>query len=147
MQDLIRQIDSALRARGWSAREASMRAVGTPELIRDMRRGRVPSVERFRALCEVLDLEFYVGPHRDEQPVDTCRLEQALDAADRVLVTMERKMTRTEKSRVVSAIYDLIGTGTGNGDEGRGRTTNAARIVQLIDMVAKSRPRLDEPGT
>ena len=62
MDDLLREIERAARARGWSARRASMEAVGTPELIRDMRRGRVPSVERIRALCEVLNLEFYVGP-------------------------------------------------------------------------------------
>ena len=41
--------EQALEARGWSARQASMKAVGTPELIRDMRRGRSPSVQRFRA--------------------------------------------------------------------------------------------------
>ena len=110
-----------------------MRAVGTPELIRDMRRGRVPSVERFRALCEVLDLEFYVGPHRDERPVDTIRLVQALEAAEHVLATKGRRVTRTEKARVVSAIYDLIG-------KGDGQSANAARIVQLIDMVARSQP-------
>ena len=33
-------------------------------MIRDMRRGHVPSVERLRSLCEVLGLEFYVGPPR-----------------------------------------------------------------------------------
>ena len=41
-----------------------MRAQGTPEMIRDMRRGHVPSVERLRSLCAVLDLEFYVGPRQ-----------------------------------------------------------------------------------
>ena len=49
--------EQALEARGWSARQASMKAVGTPELIRDMRRGPRsefgwrfdPSVQRFRA--------------------------------------------------------------------------------------------------
>ena len=33
-------------------------------MIRDMRRGHVPSVQRLRSLCEVLDLEFFVGPPR-----------------------------------------------------------------------------------
>ena len=64
MEDIIRTVDLALESRGISARAASIRAQGAPELIRDMRRGHVPSVVRLRALCEVLGLEFYVGPPR-----------------------------------------------------------------------------------
>ena len=60
--DLLKIIDRALNEQGISARQASILATGTPELIRNMRRGRVPSVERFCALCDVLNLEFYVGP-------------------------------------------------------------------------------------
>ena len=60
--DLLKIIDRALDEQGISARQASLLATGTPELIRNMRRGRVPSVERFCALCDVLNLEFYVGP-------------------------------------------------------------------------------------
>ena len=65
MEDILREIDAALRRHGISARAASIRAHGSPELIRDMRRGHVPSVERLRSLCEALDLEFYVGPSRE----------------------------------------------------------------------------------
>lgn len=64
VEDILREIDAALERRGISARAASIRAQGAPELIRDMRRGHVPSVERLRSLCEVLGLEFYVGPPR-----------------------------------------------------------------------------------
>ena len=64
MDDILREIDDALRRHGMSARAASIRAHGSPELIRDMRRGHVPSVERLRSLCEALGLEFYVGPPR-----------------------------------------------------------------------------------
>ena len=60
-----------------------MMAVGTPELIRDMRRGRVPSVERFRALCEVLGLEFYVGRPRSERLLVPERLELAIEIAEK----------------------------------------------------------------
>ena len=59
-----REIDAALDRLGLSARAASIRAQGSPEMIRDMRRGHVPSVERLRSLCEVLDLDFFVGPRR-----------------------------------------------------------------------------------
>ena len=64
MEDILREIDAALERLGLSARAASIRAQGAPEMIRDMRRGHVPSVERLRSLCEVLDLEFYVGQRR-----------------------------------------------------------------------------------
>lgn len=66
MRDILDTIEQALRDRGVSARRASLEAGGTPEMIRDMRRGRVPSVERVRSLCRVLDLEFYLGPPRPE---------------------------------------------------------------------------------
>ena len=62
-----------------------MRAVGSPELIRDMRRGYITSVERFRTLCEVLDLEFYAGRRREEVPVDEDRLAVALETAEKGL--------------------------------------------------------------
>ena len=133
MRDLLDEIERAVRARGWSARQASMRAVGTPELIRDMRRGRVPSVERFRALCEVLDLEFYVGPPRSGNPVDSRRLEQAVETAESVLAATGRKLTHGDKARTVSTIYDLLGEGSGR--------ANAMRVVQLVDTVTSTRSR------
>ena len=130
MENLLREIERAVRARGWSARQASMEAVETPELIRDMRRGRAPSVERVRALCEVLDLELYIGSRRVKDSVDVPRLEQALETADRVLAATGQEMGQADKARAVSAIYDLIG-------EGRGRAS-AARVVHLIEVVARS---------
>ena len=131
MQDLLDEIERAVRARGWSARQASMRAVGTPELIRDMRRGRVPSVERVRALCEVLDLEFYVGPPRSGNPVDPRRLERAVETAESVLAATGRTLTHGEKARMVATVYDLIGEGSGR--------ANAMRVIQLVDAVTNAR--------
>ena len=63
---LLKIIDQALNKQGISARQASILATGGPELIRGIRRGSIPSVERIRALCEVLKLEFYIGPARSE---------------------------------------------------------------------------------
>lgn len=130
MQDLLNEIELALKALGWSARQASIRAVGTPELIRDMRRGRVPSVERFRALCHVLDLDFYVGPRRRESEVNRHRLEQALEATEQVLVLTGRELGHRGKARVAATIYDLIGKGDGR--------ANAIQVVQLIETVMKA---------
>ena len=64
MEDLLAAVNAALRARGWSARQASLEAVGSDQFIRNLRRGRVPPVDKLRALCDVLGLEFYIGPPR-----------------------------------------------------------------------------------
>ena len=77
MDDILREIDDALRRHGISARAASIRAHGSPELIRDMRRGHVPSVERLRSLCDSLGLEFYVGPPRGLEGDDGADLPDA----------------------------------------------------------------------
>ena len=132
-QELLREIERAVRERGWSARQASMLAVGTPELIREMHRGRVPSVKRVQALCQVLNLEFYVGPPRDERPVDAERLERALETTERALASTGRTMGPPDKARAVSAVYDLIGEGHG--------AANARRVVSLIEAVARGRPK------
>ena len=129
MRELLDEIERAVRARGWSARQASMQAVGTPELIHSMRRGRVPSVERIRALCEVLGLEFYVGLPRDEPNVDTERLKSALETTERALASTGRKMGYADKALTVSAVYDLIGQGRGN----------IQRVVALIETVSRAR--------
>ena len=92
VEDILREIDAALERRGISARAASMRAQGAPEMIRDMRRGHVPSVERLRSLCEVLGLEFYVGPPRWRRTEDGGALPdvplRALERSARDLVRL-----------------------------------------------------------
>ncbi len=70
MDDILREIDLALARLGMSARAASIRAGSSPETIRDMRRGHIPSVSRLRALCDALGLEFYVGQPRRPQAGD-----------------------------------------------------------------------------
>lgn len=70
VDDILREIDLALARLGLSARAASIRAGSSPETIRDMRRGHIPSVSRLRALCDALGLEFYVGRPRRPQTGD-----------------------------------------------------------------------------
>ena len=135
MRQLLTEIERALRVRGWSARQASMEAVGTPELIRDMRRGRVPSVERFRALCEALNLEFYVGPRRQTDSVEARRLERALEIAEQGLESIGRTMNRTDRARFVSAVYDLIGADA--------ESANAARVLDLIEAISGTPPEAE----
>ena len=80
MREILDIIEQALQERGMSARRASLEAGGTPETIRDMRRGRVPSVERVRDLCRVLDLEFYMGPRRGEAGIPPLKADSAESA-------------------------------------------------------------------
>ena len=131
MRELLSEIERAVKARGWSARQASMHAVGTPELIHDMRRGRVPSVERFQKLCQALKLEFYVGPPRNGGHVDAARLSRALATTDRALASTGRRLSHMDKANAVSAVYELMSKGRGQASE--------ARIAQLIATVAKAR--------
>ena len=130
MTDLLSEIDRALKARGFSARQASIQAVGHGELIRDMRRGRVPSWDRIRALCEMLGLEFYIGPAREPASVDERRLELALETAERGLKTSGQTLSNTDKARFVASIYDLIG---------RERSqASVARVLHLIEITSRS---------
>lgn len=67
---LLRLIDDRLAELGMSAADASTRAVGNHYLIRNIRRRKngLPSVEHLMALCDVLGLEFHIGPHRTAPP-------------------------------------------------------------------------------
>ena len=80
-------IDAAVDASGLSAREASVRA-GSPYLIRDIRRGHVPSVDRLNRLCRVLGLELTVAPRTTAKTgVQTAEL-QLPAASDRQLADL-----------------------------------------------------------
>ncbi|MCU0902402.1 MAG: hypothetical protein MUE83_00825 [Tabrizicola sp.] len=57
-------VEAALEARNLSARRASIDVVGHDGLIRDIRAGRIPSVDRIEALFDYLGLEAYFGPRR-----------------------------------------------------------------------------------
>lgn len=70
MDPILDTIDQALRRKGLSDAAASKLAVGHPSLIKNLRMPRdgekrynLPALQR---LAEVLDLEFYFGPRRDE---------------------------------------------------------------------------------
>lgn len=59
--DLITLINDRLAVMGISAREASIRAVNNPELIRSIRNYHSPSLSKLQKLLEVLDLEIALG--------------------------------------------------------------------------------------
>ena len=136
MEDLMTTINRALRARGCSARQASLEA-GSPELIRNLRRGRMPSVERLQVLCEVLELEFYIGPAREAGAIDERRLREAVASTERTLGARGIALEPDAKADAVAAIYDLL-------DRERSPAT-AARVEQLIE--ALGRPASHEYAT
>ena len=128
MVDLVAAVNRALRVRGWSARKTSLEAVGQPELVRDLRRGRVPTVGSLEALCEVLDLEFYVGPRRQTGAINELRLEEAVESTERALVANGITLQPEAKARAVPAIYELL-------DRER-EPAMAARVKRLIEAFA-----------
>ena len=109
MEDLIEEVNRALRARGWSAQHASRQIGGSPEFIRNLRRGYVSSLEKFRTLCEVLELEFYVGPRRVVGSVDERRLEEAIATFEQVLAESHVVLDPEDKASTVAAVYAFIG--------------------------------------
>ena len=132
MQDLLAEIERALKQRGMSGRQASMEAIGNPDMIRGLRRGRAPTLDRVRALCEVLDLEFYVGRRREPDPLDERRLELAVETAERGLASSRRALTHAEKARFFVAVYQLIGE--------EHAPANAARVRQVLRMMTEGEP-------
>ena len=94
MHDLPTEIERAIKAGGWSARQASIEAVGNPDMIRGMRRGRSPTADRLRALSDILDLDFYVGRRREPDPLDERRMELAVETAERGLAASGQTLTR-----------------------------------------------------
>ncbi|MFN3937156.1 MAG: helix-turn-helix transcriptional regulator [Gemmobacter sp.] len=72
-REILDAISQGLKKTGLTDAEASMRAVGNPHLITNIKRKRygLPSVENLAALAEVLRLDFHFGPPRaaDAEPV------------------------------------------------------------------------------
>ncbi len=140
MDDLIEEVNRALRARGWSGRHASRQIGGSPEFVRNLRRGHVGTIEKFRSLCEVLDIEFYVGPRREVGVVDERRLEQAIETVEHVLLESDFVLNPEDKASVVSVVYRFIGE--------EHSPTTTARVKRLIAAMTGGRrgPRGEKAG-
>ena len=130
VKDLIKLIDAALLERGWSARQASIEATGSAHLVARMRRGQEPGVRRLKALCEVLGLEFYIGPPRTVGRVDldVGRLALALEAVVAGFPDIERIPMR-DRAQLITAVY-------GNIDE-RDAEASAVRVRELVAIARR----------
>ena len=62
MDDLIEEVNRALRARGWSARRASRQIGGSPGFIRNLRRGYAPSQGQRSPKLKVIASNGRIGP-------------------------------------------------------------------------------------
>ena len=114
-----------------SATAASIEA-GCPDLVRNIRRGRMPSVERLNALCEVLDLDFYVGPRRAAGAVDVPRLREAIVSTERTLGAHGLVLALEARADAIAAVSDLL-------DRDRAPAT-AERVTELIEALGRVPP-------
>lgn len=62
-------VEGALQTKGMSGRQASLQVVGHDGLIRDIRAGRLPGLDKLEALFDLLGLECYFGPQREVGPL------------------------------------------------------------------------------
>ena len=105
---------------------------GSPDLIRNVRRGRMPSLERLKALCEVLELDFYVGPRRRAGAVDVGRLREAIASTERTLGAHGLVLELEARADAIAAVYDLL-------DRERAPAT-AQRVQELIEALGRVPP-------
>ena len=126
--NLMATINRALRDRRYSASRASTEA-GSPDLIRNIRRGRMPSMERLKVLCEVLDLDFYVGPRRQAGAIDVGRLREAIASTERTLGAHGIALQLEARADAIAAVYDLL-------DRDRAPAT-AERVRELIEALGR----------
>ena len=101
------------------------------------RRGREPRFAQLRALCDVLDLECYIGPRRRVGAVDERRLEAALEAAERTFDARATRLPPRERARAVAAVYDLL-------DRSREPAT-AQRVERLIEALSATSDEKGKP--
>jgi hypothetical protein len=82
-------VEAALEQQDVSARRASLDVVGNDGLVRDIRAGRLPGVDRLEALFEYLGLEFYFGPRR--RPPETGRAGSAFAEPEAGMSDLDRR--------------------------------------------------------
>ncbi|WP_147262167.1 hypothetical protein [Thalassospira xiamenensis] len=69
IETLQRIIEIGLSNSGLSARRASKLATGSTEAIRSIRDGSFPRLDRWQAICRVLDIPFHTGLSEPDQPI------------------------------------------------------------------------------
>lgn len=107
-EQILEVVERALRAQGLSARQASIEALGNDALIKRMRRGQIPTVDSLASLCEVLQLDFYVGTPPPPPPLDEDRLVLAVETAVRSMKGGRDRIVAGDFARTVVSIYRAL---------------------------------------
>ena len=76
----------------------------------NMRRGRRPTIDRLRALCDVLGLEFYVGWPRTVPgaDLDVERLALALETVAAEFPRAETRLSVPDRAQLLVAVYGVL---------------------------------------
>ena len=96
-------------------------------MIRNLHGGRELRLAQLKALCEVLEFDFCIGPKRKIGAVDELRLEEALEATVRTLKAHAVRPGARDRARAVAALYELL-------DRTREPST-AQRVERLIEVL------------
>lgn len=88
----------------------------------------MPSVERLRTLCEVLDIEFYTGPKREAGAIDEAKLRQAVQNTERTLAAHAIALEPESRADAVVAVYELL--------DREQPSATPARVSKLIEALA-----------
>ncbi len=88
-----------------------MDIVGHDGLIRDIRAGRLPSIDKLRALSDYFDLQLYFGPRLPEFDLDDPRLpdlgEQKGQVAPPLSPDLARRLGLSEGASVAEAVQAI----------------------------------------
>ena len=141
VREIQKIVEHGLKRTGLSARQASLAACEREDLVRDIRRGRVPSFLRMRALLDTLGVTIEIidptnrssSPPENlnkpgvnsENPIDKALLKTAIETCERGLDEIDRELEAGKKAEMVLAIYDLLG-------DNESSTDNKNNIVKLI---------------
>ena len=113
---------NAVAKSGRSNRDVSLQAVGHESAIHSLKRGLDARASTLEALCDALDLEFYIGPPRGTAPAESPALSTAVPGA---ITDMLGLPEGAEADVVVAAIREKLAA--------RGTAAAAASPAAALD--------------
>lgn len=116
MVDLVAIINEACRQKGISAAAASMKAVGNPSLVRNIKNGNSPSFKNLQRLLEVLDVPLILGKSQGDGTVTLPNVEwqvliDAIALVEEHLEAYDLTLEVKHKARIICEIYQLLSYG------------------------------------
>ena len=138
---LVALIKDRCRRRNLTEAEFSQAVAGHGTVIADIRRGRTPSAKRLEKICEVLGLDFYVGPPREAESIPP-KIAEALGlSTDAATVEEALKAIEARREPEISAIRGHLRSA----EEDLDRVTNALdQALRRAEVVPGSFSGLDD---